>query len=278
MKKEQTIWDKIQNIDYRWLYLLLLAFTIIPIVRPLGLPVVVSEPTKDFQRALTQLPPGSVVACSFAGSAALLDEQEAQFLATYKILFSRDLKVIIYCPNSDAPVILNTMLPPIVGQYNKAYGVDYVNLGYAPLGEPGEAAFAADIRSVFPSDYYGTPLDQIPLMKDIRDQSNIDLIWFQYTSCTDVEWVIRQWVVPFNKPAIITTLGCCGPMAAPYYPTQIQGFLSGSGMGTEIEVFSGFPGPGAVASDAKNLTILPFLLFFILGNLGYFGKKLKWGG
>lgn len=30
-------------------------------------------------------------------------------------------------------------------------------------------------------------------------------------------------------------------------------------------------------SDAKNLGILPFILFFVLGNLSYLGKRFKWG-
>ena len=63
-------------------------------------------------------------------------------------------------------------------------------------------------------------------------------------------------------------------MAAPYYPTQIQGFLSGSGAGTELEVVSGNPGPGAAMGDAKNLGILPFLAAILWMNIKPFiGKE-----
>ena len=274
-KGSKTIWDKMGNIDYRWLYALSLILMIIPILRPIGLPTVVSEPTKGFYHAIVDLPPGSVVAVSFGASLALLDEQEAQFLATWKILFQHDLKVIFYCTYADSMIILNDELDRIVKpeSYGKVYGEDYVRLPYAPLGEPGEASFATNIRGVFPTDRYGTPLDEIQLMKDINDYKGIDLIIFQYTSCTDIEWPIRQWVVPYNMKCIATSLGCCGPMAAPYYPKQILGFLSGSGMGTELEVLSGNPGPGAVMSDAKNFGILGLLLFLVLGNVSYLGKR-----
>jgi hypothetical protein len=278
-KTPTTFWEKLGIIDYRWLYALSIVLTIIPILYPLGLPIQVSEPTIGYYNAIDKLKPGSVVAVSFAPSVALLDEQEAQFLATWKMLFQRHLKVIFYCPISDGVLILQKHLGTMVkpSDYGYKYGEDYVLLGYAPLGEAGEASLAQSIRGVFPKDQDGTPLDQIPMMKDINDQSKIDLLIFVYTSCTDVEFPIRQWVVPYKKPTIVATLGCCGPMAAPYYPTQIQGFLSGSGMGTEIEVYSRNPGPGALMSDAKNLGILPFLLFFVLGNVSYLGKRFKWG-
>jgi len=274
-EKPTTFWEKIGKIDYRWLYALSLIFTIIPIIQPLGLPIQVSEGTIGYFNAIDKLKPGSVVAVSFGASLALLDEQEAQYLATWKMLFQRELKVIFYCTYADSPLIIQKHLGSVVKpeNYGKKYGVDYVVLPYAPLGEAGEASFAQNIRGVYPNDIYGTPLDQIPMMKNINDQSAIDLVIFMYTSCTDVEWPIRQWVVPYKKPVIVATLGCCGPMAVPYYPTQIQGFLSGSGMGTEIEIVSKNPGPGAMMSDAKNLGILPFILFFILGNISYLGRR-----
>jgi hypothetical protein len=277
--KPVTFWEKLGNIDYRWLYALSLVFTIIPILQPLGLPVQVSEPTIGYCDAINNLQPGSVVAVSFGSSLALLDEQEAQYLATWKILFQKHMKVIFYCTYADSALILQKHLGSKVKpeDYGYKYGEDYVWLGYAPLGEAGEASFAQNIRGVYPKDQFDTPLDEIPMMKNINDQSGIDLLIFTYTSCTDVEWPVRQWVVPYKKPTIVATLGCCGPMAAPYYPTQIQGFLSGSGMGTELEVYSGNPGPGAMMSDAKNLGILPFLLFFLLGNVSYLGKRYAGG-
>ena len=274
--RPKNVWERLGEIDYRWLYALSLVLMVVPILRPFGLPTVVSEPTKGYYKAIVDLPPGSVIAVSFGSSLALLDEQEAQFIATWKIYFQHDLKVIFYCTYADSMIILNEELDKIVKpeSYGKLYGEDYVRLPYAPLGESGEASFATNIRGVYPTDIYGTPLDEIPMMKDINDYRGIDLIHFQYTSCTDVEFPIRQWVVPYGMKCIITTLGCCGPMAAPYYPKQIQGFLSGSGMGTELEVLSGNPGPGAIMSDAKNLGILGLLLFLLLGNISYIGKKL----
>ncbi len=260
---------------YQIIWALCLIGMFIPLVYPLGLPVVLSEPVKDYYNSIVELPEGSVIAVSFGASASLLDEQEAQFLATWKSVFQSGHKVIFYCSTEDASIVINNELADVVPEsFGYTYGEDYVILPYSPLGEAGQAAFAQSIRSIYSSDINGDPLNSIPLMQDIDNHEGIDLLIYQYTSCTDIEWAVRQWVVPYNKPVIATTLGCCGPMAAPYYPTQIQGFLSGSGAGTELEVVSGNPGPGAAMGDAKNLGILPFLAAVLWMNVKPFiGKE-----
>jgi hypothetical protein len=260
---------------YQIIWALCLIGMFIPLVRPLGLPVEVSEPVTDYYNSIVELPEGSVIAVSFGASASLLDEQEAQFLATWKTIFKNGYNVIFYCSTEDASIIINNELADVVPEsYGYTYGEDYVILPYSPLGEAGQAAFAQSIRSIYSSDINGDSLNDIPLMQDIDNYEGIDLLIYQYTSCTDIEWAVRQWVVPYNTQVIATTLGCCGPMAAPYYPTQIQGFLSGSGAGTELEVVSGNPGPGAAMSDAKNLGILPFLAAILWMNVKPFiGKE-----
>jgi hypothetical protein len=260
---------------YQIIWALCLIGMFIPLVYPLGLPVVLSEPVKDYYQSIADLPEGSVIAVSFGASASLLDEQEAQFLATWKTIFDHGHKVIWYCTTEDASIIINNELKVVNPEnYGYTYGEDYVILPYSPLGEAGQTAFALSIRSIYSTDINGDSLDDIPLIADIDNQAGIDLLVYQYTSCTDIEWAVRQWVVPYNKPVIATTLGCCGPMAAPYYPTQIQGFLSGSGAGTELEVVSGNPGPGAAMGDAKNLGILPFIAAIIWMNVRPFiGKE-----
>jgi len=257
-----------------WVACLILMF--IPLIHPLGLPTPVSKQVKDYYNTIKNLPEGSIVAVSFGASATLLDEQEAQFLATWKILFETKQKVIFFSTTEDGPMVLNMNLNKVKPEsYGYVYGEDYVRLGYAFLGEAGQAAFSENIRSVYTSDFYGTNLNNIPLMKDINSFEDIDLLIYEYTSCTDIEWAVRQWVVAHNTPTIATTLGCCGPMAAPYYPTQVQGFLSGSVAGTELEIISGNPGPGAAISDASNLGIIPFFIAILHTNVEYFMQRRK---
>lgn len=276
---KSSIWDKMGNVDYRYVYALTILLILIPVIQPLGIPMTTTKVTIDYYNAIDKLPPGSVVAVSFGGGMGTLDELEAAFLATWRVLFQRDLKVLFYCWTTEGEMVLNLHLGNKVTpeSFGKVYGKDYVRLGYNPLGEAGEASMALDIRKVYTTDYKGTPLDQLEMMTNINSYKDIDLMIYAHTACTDVEIVIRQWVVPYNMPTITMTLGCCGPMAAPYYPAQLKGFLSGSGPGAELEIVGRVPGPGALINDAKNLGILGLLIFLILGNVSYWGKKLTGG-
>ena len=270
-----SLLSKLGNIDYRWLYITSLILCAIPLFIPIGLTVTLSEPVKDYYAVIQELPEGSLIAVSFGASGTSLDEQEAQFLATWKTIFSLGHKVLFYSTTEDSPMILQSHLGDKVKpeDYGYTYGEDYVELGFSPLQEPGEASFAANIRGVYQTDRQGTALDDLPMMVGINNYEDIDLLIYQYTACTSIEWVVRQWSVPYQTKVIATTLGCCGPMAAPYYPSQISGFLSGSGAGTELEVLSGNPGPGAAMSDSKSIGILPQLIFIAFGNIAYFAKK-----
>ena len=126
---------------YQIIWALCLIGMFIPLIRPLGLPVVVSEPVKDYYNSIVDLPEGSVIAVSFGASASLLDEQEAQFLATWKTIFEQGHKVIFYCSTEDSPIVIRNELEVVVPEsYGYTYGTDYVILPYSPLGEAGQTA------------------------------------------------------------------------------------------------------------------------------------------
>jgi hypothetical protein len=279
MSGDNTIWDKMGSIDYRYVYAITIILIIIPVVKPLGIPMMTTKTALDYYNAIDTLPADSVVAVSMGGGFGTLDELESAFLATWRVLFQRDLKVVFYSTSADGPLIFDYHFGEKVKpeNYGKVYGEDYVRLGYNPLGEPGEASFALSIRSVYTTDYQGTQLDDIPLMQNIDSHEDIDLMIYIHTACTSVEIVVRQWIVPYNQPTLTITLGCCGPMTSPYYPGQIIGFLSGSGPGAELEIIGNVPGPGALINDAKNLGIIGLLIFLILGNASYWGKRLTGG-
>jgi hypothetical protein len=208
-----------------------------------------------------------------------MDEQESQFLATWKVLFQRDLKVVFYCPRQEGAVVLHEELTQIVvpENYGKVYGEDYVRLGFNRLEEAGQAAFALDIRSVYKTDYLGTPIDDIPMMKDIHSHEDIDLMIWQHTAGETIDMGVRQWVATFNVPLIDICLSGGAPMVQPYYPTQVKGYLAGALGGTQLEIYANVPGPGVSMTDSTNLGILGMLIFVILGNASYWGKKLTQG-
>ena len=95
MTEEITIWEKLENIDRRIIYLLLWIVVLWPLLSPIGLPVSISAETRVAYRFIEDLPAGSVVVASFDHSFAGMPELYPHDLAFLHHLFSRPLKVVI---------------------------------------------------------------------------------------------------------------------------------------------------------------------------------------
>jgi len=274
MSKMSEFISKLDKIDRRWLYALTIILVIIPILNPLGLPVKVSKPTKDFYNIINELPEGSVIVYEEGSISGQYDVTRAACVAAMKLIFSRPVKFVAFCDGADGPVLLKDMLSIVNPEsYGKEYGVDYVIFDLAPGGETATASFATNIRKIFSTDHYGTPIDDIPLMSEINSAEDVDLLLQVFVGCYNCDWIVRQWVVPYNTLYLGITSECCTPMIAAYYPASCKAYLSGTIGATEMEILSKVPGEGATVSDAKNLGIIPMILFIILGNIAYFSKR-----
>jgi len=271
----KSIYEKLRTIPDGYLALLSFLCMLIPILHPLGMPLTISETTKGFYNTLVNLPEGSIVMVEGAGSLSNWDEFEASMLATYKLLFSLPVKILSWGPNTDGPIITDMLMKKIEPEKNfgKVYGRDYLILGYIPGGEMAIAAIAADTHGVATKDFYGNDLSQYPLWDECRNADSYAIIISTSTSCLNMDMQVRQWYSIHGKKILEINMACCSPMSVVYFPDIMPGGLWGAKGGTELEVLSGFPGPGARLSDASNLGVMPFLLFLVLANIGYLGSK-----
>ena len=243
MSKMSKFLSKLDRIDRRWLYALTVILVIIPIVHPLGLPVKVSKPTRDFYNTINELPEGSVIVYEEGSISGQYDVTRAACVVALKLIFSRPVKFIAFCDGADGPVLLKDMLSMVNPEsYGKEYGKDYVVFGLAPGGETATASFATDIRKTYSTDQYGTPIDEIPLMSGINSAEDVDLIIQTYVGCYNCEWIVRQWVVPYKTTYLGITSECCTPMIAAYYPASCKAYLPGTIGATEMEILAKIPG------------------------------------
>jgi len=272
---EETIWEKLGTINYKWLYVISIIAMIYPILSPMGLPVTISEPVRGFKDTIDSLPEGAVVIWQEGGGGSVYDEIRPAMVAAWKVLMSRPIRVIAWSDTSEGPVILVDTVHKIDPEenYGKVYGEDYVILGYLPGDETATASVATNIRKSFSTDYFGKSIEGMTVFDGVETGKDVDLIIQIYTGCYNYDWIVRQWVVPLGTKTLGITMACCGPMLAPYYPEMCQGYLSGTAGGTELEILGGVLGEGAVVSDAKNLGLFPLMLFIVFGNIAFLYKK-----
>jgi len=262
--------DKIANIDNRIIYLLLFIVVLIPVVFKMVLPVRVSEPVQSAYDSIEKLPEGSVILFSIDYDASSAPEVQPMLLATLRHAFSKKHKVVLLGQWALGLPFGEIGLNEIAPQFDAQYGVDYVNLGYRPGYRAQMVGMGREIRDFFASDYRGTPVDDIPLMKGIHNYNDIDLLVGLEAGQAGDEW-IQFAGARYGINIIIGATGVVAPDMFHYLQAkQIKGLIGGLQGAAEYETLVKHAGTGIAGMVAQSYAHLLLLGFILIGNVGYF--------
>lgn len=250
----------------------LLILMIIPAVNPLGIPIPISDYTKEVYNYIENLPSGSVIIVTTNVGVALWPEEETFAKALLWQLGKSQVKFVIVNFGYDSPVLMAGALDDINFKNNfpdKKYGEDYALMGFLAGYETAMAAFSANPGGIYETDYYGTSIEQLPVIRDLESASDIDLI-VDITG-SDADAPVRQFVETFHIPyAAAPTIGWV-PTYMPYYDAgQLVGLIAGIRGGAEYELLIGRPSSGLQITDALSLAFLYTIVLIVLGNVDYF--------
>jgi hypothetical protein len=275
MSEKKSLTEMLRTMDPSIIYALLFIVIIIPSLFPLGLPVVVSPSTISVYNVIDKLEPGSPIwfGIDFAG----LDAPEllSAVISISRHCLSKNLKIMYITFVADGPMIyekaMNSLKSELVG---KTYGEDYVFMGFFPGVETAIAAIAGDIRGAINNDYYGTPIDSLPMLENIENVEDFDLV-FVTGGIIVQEGYIRQVSVRFGKELAFATVGVNYPHLLPYFPEQVAGVLNGLKGVAEYEKLTESPGQATAAVDAFSTSQALLVLLIIVGNIIYFTERGK---
>lgn len=271
--------ESLRKLDRRYLMVVMLILMIIPAVNPLGIPIPISDYTREVYNYIENLPSGSIIVVANNVDVALWPEEETFAKALFWHLGEGPHKFVIVNFGADSPLLISGALTDInfeISFPNKKYGDDYVLMGFLAGGETAMASFATNPQGVFEQDFYGTPIEQLSIMKELKGASDIDLI--VHITGSDADSPVRQWVETFHIPyAAAPTIGWV-PTYMPYYNAgQLVGLIAGVQGGAEYELLIGRPGSGLAINDALSLAFLFTILLAILGNIDHLISRLKGG-
>jgi len=273
--------------DYETQRALLIAFffviVAVPYIKPIGLPVPITDPTRNFYNAIQDLKPGNIVVIDWNFGAANWGEMGAGSVALLKQLSQLrttvDYKIVFLATIQDGPYMLTRSVGEAGGWDTLnfgTYGTDWVYLGFMTGGEPMIASMATDFNSIYKTDYQGTPVTQLPLMTKIKDVKDISLI-ISFHQGGDADKYRKQWAVPYNIPLIMLVQGIQVPTINMYIKAgQVKGMIASIRGAAEYELLLGKPYTALISTDALSTSHLYVIVVMILGNLGYFlytGKK-----
>lgn len=269
-----TIMERLQSIKRVTIYGLVILVLSIPLLVPMKIPLEVSSATQAAYDAIEALTSGSIFMLSTDWEASTQAESAPQTEAIVRHVFSKGLKLIIVGMWPQGNSATEQIVEKLASDMNKAYGIDWVNLGYKPGGEVVLASLAENIKELYPRDARGNAINDLEIGKNLSSVKDVDLVcsvsWGDPGHLTWVKIVQTQHKVPVI--AAVTAVSVAG--CAPYVQSgQIVGVVGGLGGAAEYEKLVDHPGKATAGMGAQSMGHLLILALVILGNIGYISTK-----
>ena len=273
-----TFWEKLEKIDRRWVYLMVGIMVVIPFIFPANFPISTTPEARMLFDAVEALPDSSVVFLVFDYYPSTIAECEPMTIAALHHFFRKDCKVITLSNIPlGGPSMAERVTRTMAEEYNKVYGVDFVNLGYKANYVAVMSGMGTSIESIFPADNSGTPLSKLPLMQTVHNYDDISFLFEVADNATADYWVSivnAQYGLPMG-------CGTTAVSAPKYYAFvsagQFVGLLGGMKGAAEYEQLIHQPAKAVTGMSAQSLVHLLIIFLVIIGNVGFFLSRTKKG-
>lgn len=266
--------EKLQKVDSRIIYFLMLAVTIVPLLSPIGIPLKISPMTRAVYDIIEGLDPAKdvvLVSMDYSPGAGLDADVSPRVVIEH--LVQCGIKWVgISFGTTDGPMMTNRVISGYEAQGYK-YGTDFANLGYMAGDENAIRQFALDC-TIVTQDIRGNAVASLPVMKGIKTIKDFAFV-LQFSMGTPEAW-IRQVIDPMGIKFALGTVTVSVPSVVPYYNSgQLKGLMGGLASGAQYERLLDKPGRGLAMMDAQSMSHVLIIIFIVLGNIGYFMTRDK---
>jgi len=288
MEAIKKIFILLGSLDRRIIFIIVGLSVLIPLLKPewIDLPI---RPTPESQIVfdeINKLNAGDKMLLSFEYSPSTKPEIHPMAIAILKHLYAKNIQVYGFALWPDGNFMSTEAFSEVSDDYDKKYGVDYVNLGYKPGGEAVIKGIASDIRTLYPADLQGTSINDIPMMKDVINIEDFDFVFSLSAGYPGSKEWVQYACDPKNIPL---STGCTSIQVTDIMPyvenDQIRGILAGMPGAAEYESLveaelqkmeiSGKPGEASGMMAAQSIAHVVIVLFIIFGNISYFITRKK---
>jgi len=273
------LYQRIRDIDRRVIFLFIALSVIFPLLFKISFPEYASPIVQRIFDKVESLPVGSKVLLSFDYDPPSAPELHPMATAYVRHCCERNLKMYIMALWPMGQTMANQIIEEVIETEfpQKIYGVDYLNLGFKSGGQGVINLILSDFEQAYPVDINGTSIDQIEMMKGIKNLQNMNLILNISAGFPG----LKEWVLFGGDPGQIPVAGgvtaVSAPLLYPYYPQQLLGLMGGMKGAAEYEaaLIKRYPhyakrehlgifrmGPQAVAH-------MVIIFFIIVGNITF---------
>ncbi|MEZ5358618.1 MAG: hypothetical protein R3F48_07265 [Candidatus Zixiibacteriota bacterium] len=266
-------------IERRIVFILVGIALLLPFFMQFELPLQISPEVQSAVDELKKLPPGSKVLASFDYDPPSAPELQPMADAFMQYAFEHDLKVIVMGLWPQGPQQAQQAVeaafeknPQLANEV--VYGVDFVNLGFQSGNEFVVQRMGESFKAMFPTDINGTPYEELPLVRNITNFSNIDFsLNFSAGKPGTQEWV-QIAVDRFNLKMAAGNTAVQAPMIYPFLNAgQLVGLMGGMSGAAEFEKATEKTGKATTYLLSQSFAHMVVIAFIIIGNVAFFREK-----
>jgi hypothetical protein len=276
---QPTIWDKLQRIDRRILYLVLLLVVAIPTLYPVNVPSPVMPMSQALWETIDQTPKDKIVLLSSTWDRGTRGESQGQFDAIVEHLMARRIRFMISSFVPPGPANAKRRIDVLAPKYDYQYGRDWISLGFQPSQSAPSfvKGMNVDIIGTVKLDSVNKkPLKDYPVMAGVRSIDDVHIVVECTASGSHLVWL------QFLKSNVLlgfSSTSVMAPEALPYYASgQLSGQLWGAKGGYDYEQLNVKNGIGKFGFGRKYMGPLSFafalvILSIVVGNVAMFMSK-----
>ncbi|MCY3020541.1 MAG: hypothetical protein NTW87_16085 [Planctomycetota bacterium] len=279
--------DFLGKLDRRAIYVTVLLALILPLVRHWALPPADMQSARKFYDAVEVLPTddSGIVLIAVDWGPGTKAENEPQTEVLIEHLMRRRVHFALITTVTEAEVFLRELPDRVARRLNVEnprekweYGKDWVNFGYRPglTAMIQKIATAPDLRQTLGMDARGTPLTDVPCMRNIKNIRNIRML-AHFTGLTNMldYWLQFFQTSDYRPPMVHGCTSITIPEAYIYLDSgQLMGLHEGiAGAAAHSWLLTKqykdrAPDSAIVTNTALAVAHVVIIVLIVLGNLG----------
>lgn len=271
-EKTDSIWVKMQKIPIIPLQILFVLLIIFPLVAGITIPSIPSTPVKEYYEFFIALPEGSVILFNSQMYGWNYGDCAPGCAATMNLILNapNNLKLVVIFASSDGLLFWDTMKDQFGVEIpeDKKYGEDYVELGWYVGDETGFSTLLDEFQTIFPEDRYGTPAEELPIIKDIQTGDYFATIVASTSLSSLVDYEVRQAYGRYDIPLLFAPAGMTVMSVIPYYPYAVKGYITGLTGAAQLETIIGMETLTSRMGTSFSFMTLEAFVLAILGIVG----------
>jgi len=272
-----SVFDRLQNIDRRIMYLLLAIVIAVPLIWRMELPIIVSPAVRGVYKAVEKMPSDKLAIIIIYWGSGTTAENRPQVEALMRHLMMRGKRFAVLAFDPQGNEFSYQSGEQIAKELGKTYGVDWVQWGYRPPANllPLLLSFPKDVIGAFQTDHKGKKLADMPVMRGVKDIKDIGLL-ADTTSVGELDSWIAYVHGPYRTPIVYGPTAVIAPEAFNSLDAgQITGLLAGMKGAAEYEHLLNEKGFATRAASALSTSHVLIIVLIILGNIGYISSRRR---